>query len=119
MYSRVYADFAGASTSGVPIKLFDGPPNQLRPVCTAEARSSGLFKVLGSMVAHSICQDGIGFPYLSPACYWYIISGEDKALQFVGVENLPADSASIVSSVSFIKLVLSSELNVLILFYNG
>ena len=42
------------------------------PVCTAESRSCGLFKVLGSMVDHSIAQEWVGFPYLSPTCYWYM-----------------------------------------------
>ncbi len=47
-------------------KLFDGPDHHLRPVCSAEARSSGLLK---GIVAHSIFQDGVGFPYLSPTCW--------------------------------------------------
>lgn len=96
VYSRVFLDFANNKL----VNLFDGPPNQLRPRCSAEARSSGLLKILGSMIGHSICQDGVGFPYLSQACYWYMIGGEDKALQFAGMEDLPADSAFIISQVS-------------------
>ena len=56
-------------------------------------------KILGSMVAHSICQDGVGFPYLSLTCYWYIVGGEEKALQFACIEDVPADSAFIISQV--------------------
>ena len=82
------------------IKLFDGPENYLRPACTAEVRSSGLLKVLGTIIAHSIGQDAIGFPYLSPTCYWYIVGGEDKAIQYASVEDLPGDSASFISLVS-------------------
>ncbi len=95
MYTTVFSDFANNKSAA----LFDGPPNNLRPMCTAEARSSGLLKILGCMVAHSICQDGVGFPHLAQTCYWYIIGGEDKALQFASVEDLPADSAFIVSQV--------------------
>lgn len=95
VYSSVFENFAHNRT----IRLFDGPENHLRPVCTAEARSSGLLKILGKMIAHSICQDGIGFSYLSPTCYWYLIGGEDKALQFATVEDLPADSSMIISQV--------------------
>ena len=51
------------------------------------------------MIAHSICQDGCGFPYLSPTCYSYLIGGEDRALELVSLEDLPADSASVVSLV--------------------
>lgn len=96
VYTSVYCDFAFNKY----IRLFDGPANQLRPACTAEARSSGLLKVLGSMISHSVCQDGIGFPYLSPTCYWYIVGGEERALEFISNEDLPADSAFVVSQVS-------------------
>ena len=65
VYTQVYTEFS----NNKHIKLFDGPDNYLRPACTAEARSSGLMKILGSMIAHSIYQDGIGFPFLSPTCY--------------------------------------------------
>ena len=96
LYSTVFAEFA----ENKHIRLFDGPVNHRRPVCTAEARASGLFKVLGMMVAHSICQDGIGFPYFSPTCYWYMVGGEEKALQFASVEDVGGDVAAIVSQVS-------------------
>lgn len=42
-----------------------------------------LFKALGAVVAHSICQNGIGFPYFSQACYWYMVSGEEKPLHYI------------------------------------
>ena len=61
VYSSIFDNFAHNHT----IRLFDGPENHLRPVCTADARSSGLLKILGVMIAHSICQDGIRFSYLS------------------------------------------------------
>ena len=96
MFSTVFFNFACNKF----VHLFDGPLNYLRPTCSAEARSSGLFKVLGSMVAHSVCQDGVGFPYLSPTCYWYIIGGESKALQFSSIQDLPADSAFLIDKVN-------------------
>lgn len=102
VYSSVFDNFAHNHT----IRLFDGPENHLRPVCTAEARSSGLLKILGVMIAHSICQDGIGFPYLSPTCYWYMVGGEEKALQFATVQDLPADSAMVISQVCNITVML-------------
>ena len=73
MYTTVFRNFANDLT----VCLFDGPPNNLRPICTPMARSSGLLKILGSMIAHSICQDGVGFPYLSLTCFWYIVGGEE------------------------------------------
>jgi hypothetical protein len=93
--SRVLEDFA----TNKFIELFDGPTNHLRPACNAEARSSGLFHVLGTLVGHCLCQDGIGFPYLSPTSYWYLSCGEVKALEFASIQDLPADAATFVSQV--------------------
>ena len=95
VYSAVYTDFVNNKL----VRLFDGPSHCCRPCCTAESRSSGLFKILGSMVAHSICQDGIGFPYLSPTCYWYLIGGDERAMEFVSVEDVGADVVSVISKV--------------------
>ena len=62
VYSSVFTEFP----TNKFFQLFDGPINYLRPACTADARSSGLLKLLGKMVAHSICQDGVGFPIYHP-----------------------------------------------------
>ena len=62
VYSSVFTEFP----TNKFFQLFDGPINYLRPACTADARSSGLLKLLGKMVAHSICQDGVGFPTYHP-----------------------------------------------------
>ncbi len=96
VYCSTFQDFA----SNRYLKLFEGPEHLLRFVYTAEARSSGLLKVLGGMVAHSICQDGVGFPFLSPTTFWYIVAGEEKALLYACVEDLPADSSFVVKQVS-------------------
>ena len=76
VYTLAYEAFA----TNQFIRLFDGPEHHLRPAYSAEARSSGLLKILGGMISHSICQDGVGFPYLSPTCFWYIVGGEEKAI---------------------------------------
>ena len=62
------------------------------------------------MVAHSICQDGIGFPFLSPTCYWYLVGGEEKAVEFV-----TTDSAAVVTKVWMLinKASTDEELNIL------
>ena len=51
------------------------------------------------MVAHSIGQDGVGFPYLSPTCYWYMVGGEEKALEYISLLDVGADVATIISQV--------------------
>ena len=67
-YTQVYSEFA----QNKHIHLFDGPTNLLRPVVSASARSSGVMKILGKMISHSMYQDDIGFPYLSAVCYWEV-----------------------------------------------
>lgn len=89
VYTTVFELFASNSR----IELFEGPLNHLRPSCSAMAKLSGLLKMLGAMISHCFCQEGIGFPYLSPTCYWYIVGGEQKALKFSSVHDLPADAA--------------------------
>ena len=82
--SFVFRSFAENSV----IRLFDGPPNHLGPVYSAESRASDMFTVLGSMIGHSILQYGVGFPYLSPLCFWYIVcNDESKALQYVSMDD--------------------------------
>lgn len=100
IYTTVLHQFA----SNKYIKLFDGPDHHLRPMCSAEARSSGLLKVLGGIVAHSICQDGVGFPHLSPTCFWYIVAGEEMALQSACMEDLPADASFVLKQVCILKV---------------
>jgi len=60
--------------------LFQGKKYRLRPYYTASAMDSEIFKILGCIVGHSIIQEGIGFPYLSPLCYWYIAAGKRTAM---------------------------------------
>ena len=94
-YTTVFTEFIHNDH----IHLFDGPTNHLRPHYSAEARGSGIFTALGTMVAHAIFQDGIGFPYLSPLCYWYIARGETEALQYASLDDIGEDSVSLVSKV--------------------
>lgn len=84
LYTTVLDDFS----QNRRIRLFDGSPRWLCPHYSAESRSSGLFKVLGTMVGHALAQDGIGFPYFSPLCYWYIVDGEERALQNLSMNDV-------------------------------
>ena len=71
----------------------------LRPAISAITRSSEILKILGKMFSHSIFQDGIGFPYLSHICFWYLIGNEKMAIEHVSLADLPADSASFTKEV--------------------
>ena len=81
------------------MRMFDGPPRHLRQIFSAEARSPGLFNVLGTIISHSIAQVGIGFPYLSPLCYGYLAHGEEYALQQVTLTDVRAVVASVITQV--------------------
>ena len=95
IYTSVYKDFA----ENKYVKLFDGPSNHLRPKYSAEARSSGLFTVLGIMVGHSLYQDGIGFPFFSPLCYHYISVNEEAALSWLSISDVGEDAKYAINKV--------------------
>ena len=96
LYTITFAEFAINSH----FKLFDGPPRRIYPHCSAEARSCGLFKILGMIIGHSILQVGVGFPYVSPVCYWYMVDDKIKALASLSPKDLDDNVALIVAKVS-------------------
>ena len=41
------------------------------------------------MIAHSITQCGVGFPYLAPCAYWYIVTDDiSKAVGYSTIEDV-------------------------------
>ena len=40
------------------------------------ALSCGLFKMLGQMISHSVCQGCAGFPFLGPSMYYYVATAD-------------------------------------------
>ena len=102
VYNTIYSDFLANKY----IKLFEGALHCCRPQCAAESRSSGLFKIIGTMVVHSIAQDGVRFPYFFLACYWYMVDGEERAIEFVTLEDIGAEAAGVVSKVCACKALL-------------
>ena len=71
-------------------KLFQGSTNRLLFYYDQTALNCGLFKMLGKMVAHSICQGCPGFPYLAPAMYYYVATGEiNQASAYASIADIP------------------------------
>ncbi len=99
LYSMVFEEFA----CNKHVRMFDGPYCHLRPLCSAESRSSGLWKVLGKMVAHSIAQCGLGFPFLSLVVYWYIAEGENKSIEYLSIQDVGCDVRSVADKVYKIR----------------
>ena len=95
------------------VVLFDGSEFNLRPVSYPSATISGLYTVLGNILIHSILFEEIGFPYLAPFVYWYIASGESKAVEHISNSDLSSDVLSAVLKVLYTYLFILLALNVL------
>ena len=76
VFSEVFKTVAFSDKLG----LFEGPPDRRRPAFRISNLSAGMMRLLGRMIGHSIILDYQGFPYLSPACYKYMIGNQDEAL---------------------------------------
>ena len=62
------------------LSLFDGPPDRRRPAYRISSLSAGVMRLVGRMLGHSIILDQVGFPYLSPTCYYAMVGDQDQAL---------------------------------------
>ena len=71
-YSDVFASLARSDE----MKLFQGEVRRRLPLFKNEHVITGIFEILGKMIAHSLVQEGPGFPYLAPVIYSYISSGD-------------------------------------------
>ena len=87
-YTRLFDDIAKAD-GGLNLVLFEGPDGRLMPKYSATIVYSGILTVVGKMIAHSIVQCGIGFSFLSPAAYWYIVTGDiAKAVGYCNLSDV-------------------------------
>ena len=65
-------------------KREDSFPNTVQVLCIP-----GLMTVVGKMIPHSIVRCGVGFPFLSPVCYWYLITGDvSEAISYGNIEDV-------------------------------
>ena len=79
--SDVFSHF----TTSQSMRLFEGPKNRLRP-CFRQS-SISMLTLVGKMVGHSVIMDGVGFPFFSPACYYYMAGFVDRAISAASVED--------------------------------
>ena len=81
-----------------PYSMFAGEQYRLRPHHSPELLP--LFKLLGTMITHSLIQDGPGFPYFAPYVYWYLVTNsEEMALTYVTDDDLSVPVREITSQV--------------------
>jgi len=71
-HTSLFDDIAKAD-SGLNLVLFEGPDGCLIPKYSSTIVYSGILTGVGKIIAYSIVQCGIGFPFLTPAVYWYIV----------------------------------------------
>ena len=73
-FTDVFAEIANGNSC---LCLFRGiDASRLTPIYSSEHVLTGVFEVLGKMIAHSLIQGGPGFPFLAPSIYWYIATGD-------------------------------------------
>ena len=60
--------------------LFETTDNGIRPIFRQSTLSSGIFTTVGELIGHSIIMDQQGFPYLSPACFYYLAGKVNTAI---------------------------------------
>ena len=58
------------------LRLFTGHSQRLTTIYSSEHVLPGVFEVLGKLITHSLVQGGPGFPFLAPAIYWYVATGD-------------------------------------------
>ena len=87
VYEQVFAKLANGECTS--FQLFEGPENRLSPIYNTRIVFSGLMECLGQMIAHSIAQCGVGFPRLSPVCYWYLVTQDvSRAISFANISDV-------------------------------
>ena len=86
---QMYTDLFKEMVSKDQLKIFEGPTNNLLFNYNQTALSCGLYKMLGQMVAHSICQGCGGFPYLAPPMYYYIATSDiNQASAYASIKDV-------------------------------
>ena len=84
-YTCLFHDIAKGD-GGLDLVLIEGPDGRLMHKYSATIVYSGILTLVGKLIAHSIVQCGIGFSFLFPAAYWYIVTG--NIAKAVGYCNL-------------------------------
>ena len=71
--------------------------------CNTESLLGGHYTCLGQVIAHSVLNEGLAFPYLPKAVYYYMISGIDEAVSHLSREELPSEAKYVVEQVMLLN----------------
>ena len=83
------------------LDIFEGPCTRLRPTFKLSILNSGLLKILGQMIGHTLMMDGMGFPYLSPPCYYYMAGKWNTAITLITDEDVSSRVHHVLKQVDF------------------
>lgn len=87
-YTQLFHGMVTSDGSVLPL-MFEGAEGRLMPSYDSSVVYSGMMKVIGKIIAHSIVKCGVGFLYLSPVRYWYLITGDvSKAISYGNTEDV-------------------------------
>ena len=84
------------------MNAFEGPvATCLIPAYSSKVLASGILKILGRIVVHSLLQGGPGFPFLAPYVYKYVTTESiDQAFEDITLAVLPTPVANMIYAVS-------------------
>ena len=98
---QFYSDLFEGLVGGKLMLLFEGDSNCKVPSYQPQAVLSGMFEMVGKMIAHSLAQGGPGFPCLALPCFYYLVTGDVMcAFAYCDFWDVPDSSArNVVSQV--------------------
>ena len=79
--------------------LFERTDSGILPIFRQSTLSSGLFTTIGKLIGHSIIMDEQGFPFMSPAIYYYMAGLADTAVSVVTMGDLGCYTKHIITKV--------------------
>ena len=86
---QFFSDLFERLTTSTEFKLFEGPSARLLFNYNQHALSSGITKLFGTIVGHSIVQGCGGFPYLAESSYHYLATGDiTQAMDHVTIADV-------------------------------
>ena len=87
---QFYSDLFEGLVEGKLMVLFEGENAHKVPSYQPQAVMSGMFEMVGKMIAHSLVQGGPGFPCLALPCFYYLVTGDVMcAFAYCDVWDIP------------------------------
>ncbi len=86
---HLFTDVFRLVATSSAIGLFEGELPCVHFRYSVQNVMSSLAEIVGKMIAHALILEGIGFPYLSPAVYCYLATGDrNRAMQCISTEDV-------------------------------